>query len=133
MKQFATKKIPSVRRQAAAISLACGAAASKAAAAASVNRSTICRWQQDPEFQAEVTRLSGEIVFSLGRRIASLTGKALDCLESVLDDPSARRGEKIRSASVIVSNYSSLRELAELEFRVQVLEETYGKAKNASR
>ena len=88
------------------------------------------RWQAEPEFIAEVERQSAELVLSLGRRIAQLSGKALDTLEEVLCDPMARRGERLRAASIIVSNFASLRELAELELRVQELERgIYGEAK----
>ena len=121
----------SSRRLSAATFLAAGAAATKAASASGVSRSTIVRWQADPDFIAEVERLSAELVSSLGRRIAQLSGKALDTLEEVLDDPAARRGERLRASAIIISNFASLRELAELELRVQELERgIYGAAKN---
>jgi hypothetical protein len=113
----------STKRFIAIESLAGGAAATKAAAAAGVSRITINRWLKDAGFSLAVKHRSSELVDELGKRIAGLTSLALDVLEDEMRQPGAHHSERIRAAAIVVQNFSSLREVTALEARIARLEQ----------
>jgi hypothetical protein len=76
----------SARQERVAELLASGTSVTDAAGQVGVDRSTISRWHADPDFVCAVNTRQSEIWFGTLSRLRMLTGKALDVLDSTLDD-----------------------------------------------
>jgi hypothetical protein len=72
---------------------------------------TIQRWQKLPEFIKAVTDIHQKATqttvettaSNISNRIQSLLPKALNCIESLLDDPDARAADKLRACNLVGS------------------------------
>src|SRR5690349_1683016 len=72
----------------AAMALAAGASASKAASAAGVDRTTVYRWQRESAaFQAHLNGLLDDRDARMRRRLRRLRDRALTVIEECLADP----------------------------------------------
>jgi hypothetical protein len=116
MKKLSGKQLTAIEM------LAGGRAEIETARTAGVSRITISRWMRDADFVALIKQRESERVADLGKRITALATKALDTLEGVIDSPTSRPDIRVRASSIILSNWQSVRELAELEARIARLE-----------
>ena len=93
-----------------------------AAQAAGVGLRTLHRWLDDPVFQHELKAAEGQAIDAAVRRLAELSGTAIETLRSAMLDDKATTGARVRAADVALSQLLRLKELAELEARVMALE-----------
>lgn len=95
----------------------------RAAESAGITPRTIHRWLDDPGFRAALSAAEGENLDRATRRLLRLADKALDALESVLDDPGQNgAGNKRLAAQAMLDQLFKLRELRDVEARLAGLE-----------
>lgn len=107
-------------KDAVIVALAQGRPPLEAAAAGGISARTLRRWQQTPEFRAEVTRLRSQL---LDRTVGALVEAAADAvatLRAALDDDDS--AVQVRAARAILSALIQVRESADLEARITALE-----------
>ena len=107
----------------AIIELAAGADVSKAAEAAGVERETVSRWKQNPDFKAALVKIESETAADATRRLAGLLDKTVDELEALLSkvlDPV----DKIRVIRTILTCYPRMAEITSIDSRISEIEET---------
>ena len=95
----------------AAEALALGNSNQEAAERAGVNVRTVQRWLKDDDFQKRVTQMQDARFAQLARRFISATALALRVAVDTLQDPDARRSEKMRAfmLSTTFAVWASLR------------------------
>ena len=120
------------RRKAVAALLATGEVKA-AAAEAGVHRDTLHRWLREPAFLAEVRRGEAAALDELSRLLVRLGRAAVETLANAMSDPAAPWPTRVRAADAALSRLLQLRELAQLEARVQALEEAAGLEPGAGR
>lgn len=100
--------------------LACGASNSEAAKGAGVDRRTVFRRQQDPEFRSQVESFRDEMLSAAAGKLAKATGKAIETLESLLtgESDSVRLG----AARGIIDSTIRIHELTQVVSRISALE-----------
>jgi len=92
----------------------------KASEVANVSRTTIYRWLQDEAFQAEYTRIQGELIRRISLRLLNITEQALQALEEGLNSRDVKL--RIKVAEIALSRAPSLAELGALNERLTRLE-----------
>ena len=116
--------MPSGRRSNAdeplAASVATGQKIADAAAAAGVSVRTAHRRLATPAFRQRVQSLRGEMLAAAAGKLCGAAGKAVDVLQALLDDPTAR--VRLRAALGILSSLLRVREQTDLEERLGRLE-----------
>lgn len=93
-----------------------------AAQKAAVSQRTLMRWLADPAFRVAVRDAEAVAIDTAGRRLASLATDAADVYAGIFEDPTARPALKLRAAQLVLDHLLQLRELVQLEERVQALE-----------
>ena len=94
----------------------------EAAAATGQGERTIHRWLSDPAFRQALSAAEGEVIDVATRRLLTLQGSALDTFEAVLGDPTVSAGVRLRAAQAVLDYLLKLRELRDIEQRLQALE-----------
>ena len=95
----------------------------QAAAEVGVNPRTVYRWLGDPGFRSGLSQAEGAALDLATRRLLLLADKAINALESVLDDPSQEgAGNKRLAAQAVLDHLLKLRELRSIEERLVNLE-----------
>lgn len=93
-----------------------------AAKASGVHRSTLFRWLRNESFCDELRRTSDAAIAGTARRLATLSGKAADVLDDLLEN--AQKEEvKLRAADVVLSHMLHVHELSDIENRLRQLED----------
>jgi hypothetical protein len=92
-----------------------------AAAAAGVHRSTLFRWLKDETFCIELRRASDDAISTTARRLATLSGKAADVLEDLLEG-AEKEEVKLRAADTVLSHMLKVFEVHDIERRLAALE-----------
>lgn len=77
---------------------------------------------RDPEFAAEYKRRKNEIVDDATRRIQGLYQKAMTALESVIDDVSSSKRDKVNASRAILEYGQQFTETNEVMTRLDELE-----------
>lgn len=103
--------------------LAAGGTVTEAAKAAGVGRTTVYSWMRQPEFAAELRYREGLLLDWATRKLLNLQDAALGTFEAVLSDPEASHATRLRAAMAVLDHLLKLRELRDLEGRLQALEE----------
>jgi hypothetical protein len=84
--------------------LAQGRTVTAAARAAGIHRSTIYEWLQTvPGFPAAVDEARAEFTDTLHDDLKDLASRALSALHSILDDPKAPAGPRVRAALAVLN------------------------------
>ncbi len=83
--------------------LATGATITAAAAHASISRSTIYNWLDNPAFKQAIAYSQQEYSFTIRDRMQALTAKALDKLEALLDDPRSSPSVILKASLAILN------------------------------
>lgn len=83
--------------------LAVGATVTAAAQLAEISRPTIYHWLQEPAFQQAVAFSRQEHALTMHDRLQSLTAKALDKLEALLDDPRSTPNVILKASLAILT------------------------------
>lgn len=94
-----------------------------AAAAAGVSRNSIYKWFKDDLFVSELRQAESEAVAGLSRALAGLGTLAASALRAALDDPKVT--VRLRAAEIVTDRLLKLRELVDLEARIEALEKNY--------
>ena len=116
-----TKTELSPRQRAGINALMTCRTAKAAAAAVGVSERQLLKWLTLPEFQAALREAQRIALDTTVRRLAELSGQAVDTLRDVMRDE-ATPGVKVRAADVSLSQLMRLSELADLEARITALE-----------
>jgi len=93
-----------------------------AAKKAGVGERTLHRWLDDPAFQAELKTAETRAIDAAIRRLAELSGLAVDTLSAAMNDEQTPPATKIRAAEVVLTKRPLLKELYDLEARIAALE-----------
>ena len=93
-----------------------------AASKAGVSRRTLTVWLADEQFCAELSKTPTQAMDSTVRRLASLSGQAVDVLQTAMADEDTTTGAKLRAADIALGRLLSLRELHDFEQRLAALE-----------
>ena len=95
----------------------------EAAEACGLNPRTLNRYFQDNDFMLALRDAEGAAVDKVTRRLIVLADKALDALESVLEQPAQRgAGNKRLAAAAILDHLVKLRNYNDVEKRLTELE-----------
>jgi AcrR family transcriptional regulator len=93
------------------------------ATACGLTERTIYNYLADPAFKAELNQRRGVVIDQATARLASLTVKALDSLESVLDDPEQPGAANLRLAAKDTLSLLDKFSDRELDDRISLLED----------
>jgi len=95
--------------------------AAEAATTAGVSERTLYRWLQDANFRAALLAAEGELIDGATRRLLQLQDGAIDVLDGLL----VAQGDnvRLRAAQVVLDHLLRLRELRDIETRLQNLEQ----------
>jgi phage terminase small subunit len=94
----------------------------QAAQTAGVARDTLYRWMRQEDFQAALNAAEAEAIETLARKLVRLGEKAAHTLAEAMDSEDATTSAKVRAADIVISRLLQLREMVDLEKRVQELE-----------
>ena len=114
----------STKQHRAISALLCTKSVGEAAAATGLGERTITRWLAQSDFRAELTAAEGDLIDVATRRLLQLQGGALDTLEALLvdDGSDVSAGVRLRAAQVALDHLLKLREMRDIEQRLQALE-----------
>lgn len=96
---------------------------------AGCNRTTLYRWLKEPTFKAALREAEVTALDSLARELVTLAGVATATIKTVMTNPIAHAGLRLRAAEIVLSNLLKIRELVDIEARLSALEQSIG-AKN---
>ena len=95
--------------------------ATAAAKAGAISRQTFYDWLRLPAFVAELRRLDGDTLATLGRRIMGLSEKAAKALEDALAETEPM-SIRLRAAAIVAERGPALAELTAVIARLDALE-----------
>jgi transposase-like protein len=121
MTEIATGKFITPAQRLAIEALLLSGDVTTAAAAGGVNRSTLYKWRELPHFQQALQAAEQEAIASLSRRLAGLSDAAAKALVDGLA-PTEKITTRLRACEVVIGNLLRLRELVNLEARIEALE-----------
>jgi hypothetical protein len=104
-----------------------------AAAEAGIHRDTLHRWLKQPLFLEAVRSAEAEALDELSRLLVRLGRTAVATIAKAMTDPATPVATKVRASDVALGRLLQLRELAQLEARVQALEQSAGIDQGRSR
>ncbi len=93
-----------------------------AALKSEVSERVLYRWLELPEFKAELRAASKQSIDTAILRLSELSGQAVDTLREVMTDKTASAGNRVQAANIALARLLDLRELQELEERLQKIE-----------
>jgi hypothetical protein len=126
MRPHATSERLSPKQRRAVCALLATGDVTAAAKEASVNRATLYRWLKEPAFLAAVREAEADALDELSRLLVRLGRTAVATIAKAMSDPITPAATRVRAADVALSRLLQLRELAQLEARVQALEAAAG-------
>ncbi|MCZ2152243.1 MAG: SEC-C domain-containing protein [Bryobacterales bacterium] len=87
-----------------ALSLASGASLSHAASSSGVGRTTVYTWlKENPAFSAAVGFAKAEYVAALRDRVRDLSAKAINTIDTLLDDPAVHASVRLKAALAVLN------------------------------
>ena len=110
------------RQNLAVAALLGGATVTDAARTVGVVRQTLAKWLRQPAFQAALRDGERLALDGAARRLVALSGKAINTLESVLDNADTVAGVKVRCALGILDVLVRLRDLVTVENELKELQ-----------
>lgn len=105
----------------AAVLLAGGLSLRQTAKRVKVGERTLYRWSRDPNFAAEVAQLRAAMLRRGAGQLARLIGRAVKTLKELLESDDERI--QLGAASRVLEQATRIIEMAELERRLQALEQ----------
>ena len=126
MPHHATPERLSAKQRRAVEALLATGEVTAAAREAGINRTTLYRWLKEPDFLAAVRHAEAEALDELSRLLVRLGRTAVATIAKAMSDPVTPAATKVRAADVALGRLLQLRELAQLEARVQALEQAAG-------
>src|SRR4030042_6915529 len=107
------------KRAIAIEALSSGLSVEKVSELASVSRACIYNWLSKEDFKKDLREKQGEYFSRLSKRITSITLKALEVLESLLN--SRNESIRLRACSTALSSLSTITSLTDFEERLTAL------------
>ncbi len=107
-------------RDAAALALARGCSHTEAATLAGCHRTSITRWQREPDFREQVAAHRREVLTQATSRLGDRVVKAIDTLTALLE--SETEGVKLQAARALLHTLLPLNLQANIEARLLALE-----------
>jgi transposase-like protein len=114
------------RQQNAVAALLATGEVSAAAREVGVSRETLHRWLRQPHFLEAVRAAEAEALDELSRLLVRLGRTAVATIAKAMSDPGTPPATRVRAADAALGRLLQLRELAQLEARVQSLEQAAG-------
>jgi hypothetical protein len=108
-----------------------GATITSASLSASVSRSTVCRWLNEPGFREQLTRERSEALNVIGRKLLQVGEAAVDTLSIVLQtsDNDAVRVRAAEAGLSLVLRFAELQDISERLAAVEArLTTAYGRS-----
>ncbi|MBM4425001.1 MAG: hypothetical protein FJ030_16740 [Chloroflexi bacterium] len=96
---------------------------SSAAKAAGIGERTLHRWLRDADFQRELKAAEGRAIDTAVRRLADLTGTAVEKLRDAMTAKDAPLSAQVRAADIVLSRLLELRQLSDFESRLAAIED----------
>lgn len=87
-----------------------------------VSERVLYRWLELPEFKTELRAASKQAIDTAILRLSELSGQAVETLREVMTDKEASAGTRVQAANIALARLLDLRELQELEERLQKIE-----------
>jgi hypothetical protein len=122
MRHDRTREALSPKQQRAVAALLSTGEVKAAAAEAGISRDTLHRWLKQPLFVEAVRAAEAEALDELSRLLVRLGRTAVATIAKAMNDSTTPVATKIRAADVALGRLLQLRELAQLEGRMQALE-----------
>lgn len=94
----------------------------QACAKVGIATKTFNRWQEQPEFLAELRRCEDEIINQVVRTLTTTATHALTVVTMIMADKENNPSVRLRAATVILEQFVKLREHADLSARITALE-----------
>ena len=94
----------------------------QAAQAAGVARDTLYRWMRQDDFRSALKTAEAASIENLARELVRLGEKAARTLDEAMTAEDATTSARVRAADIVISRLLQLREMVDLEKRVQELE-----------
>lgn len=89
-----------------------------------VSRSQLYRWMtEDPVFVAAYRRAKGEALDRTLTRLSGISGRAVDVIAEVMDDPATPANVRLAAATKAIELQLKIREVADHEERLAELED----------
>jgi hypothetical protein len=126
MPQTLTRTTLTGKQQKAVAALLATGEVKAAAAEVGISRETLHRWLKQPLFLAAVRQAEAEALDELSRLLVRLGRTAVATIAKAMSDPVTPAATRVRAADVALNRLLQLRELAQLEARVQALEAPAG-------
>ena len=93
-----------------------------AAKTANVGYRTLRDWLTQPHFKTALSAAQDDVISATVRRLASMSGKAVDVLVALIEREDIHPAVKLRAADIALGRLLSLRELHDFEQRLVALE-----------
>lgn len=110
------------RQRAAIESLLVYGEVTAAATACGASPQTVHSWMREPAFQAALRTAEAECLRGISRRLVALGDRAVATFAAILDDPNASPAHRLRAADATLARLLQLKEITDLETRIDVLE-----------
>jgi hypothetical protein len=94
-----------------------------AATKAGVTPRTLYRWLDEPTFRLALNTALDKSIDAAARGLVRLTERAIEVVETVLDNEQLHPATRLRAADLVLSNMLKLAELRTLAQRVAALED----------
>ena len=112
------------KQQRAVQALAAGKDMADAARSARVKQSDLLAWLSLPEFRQALTGAEGDLLDTSTRRLLNLQSLAVSEVAGILADRSASHEVRLRAAGQVIDTMLRLREMRDIEQRLQALEQS---------
>ena len=112
------------KQQRAVQALAAGKDVADAARSARVKQSDLLAWLSLPEFRQALSGAEGNLLDTSTRRLLNLQSLAVSEVAGILADRSASHEVRLRAAGQVIDTMLRLREMRDIEQRLQALEQS---------
>ena len=112
------------KQQRAVQALAAGKGVADAARSARVKQSDLLAWLSLPEFRQALSGAEGDLLDTSTRRLLNLQSLAVSEVADILADKSASHEVRLRAAGQVIDTMLRLREMRDIEQRLQALEQS---------
>lgn len=100
-----------------------------AAKEAQIGATTLYTWLREDNFRQALTEAESAAIDTASRRLVGLAEKAIETIETILDNAVLHPAIRLRASELILSNMLRLVELRNIEQRLSALEEAYAQSR----
>lgn len=97
----------------------------KAAEKVGVSKRQLQRWLDDPYFKAELKATQAQAIDAACMQLAGAASEAIGVLKEIMNDPMPAKGagSRVRAAAILLESLIRLKQFAEFDTRLAILEE----------